>query len=97
MLWKKRQKKIDLNEYDIVGTFKEGDKVMLNMETINRHYHFAKYSEDFKKWLNIHKDDIFTVEYDRSAGKGKEYVCFKEDETPIKWLIWTGFLRKYVK
>lgn len=70
----------------------EGTRVKINYEFCIRHPEWANQDEDFKAWVEEHKDEIFTVEYDNervpqnSVGY-KVNVCLKEDTTEPKWLF----------
>jgi hypothetical protein len=64
----------------------EGTKVKLNYKQISSR---PDYSTNLSRWhdfVELHKDDVFTVEYDSKRKKDPYLVCFKEDDSPIKWL-----------
>ena len=70
----------------------EGQKVKLNYELMIRHPDWKNQRDDFKEWCTAHKDDIFTVEWDKErkekdASDKKLMVCLAEDETEPKWLF----------
>ena len=70
----------------------EGTKVKLNMEKITSHPDWNPETDDFNHrryvdWINAHCNDIFTIEYDSAHLKDPQLLCFKEDETQLKWLF----------
>lgn len=76
----------------------EGAKVKLDYRWMKFSPDWDKYNKKFKDWLFAHKDDVLTVEFDvKRKEKNPELnfmpvVCFKEDETEPKWLIYAGDL-----
>ena len=75
----------------------EGTKVKLNWELIKRHPDWKIQRKDYKEWVEAHKDEVFTVEWDENRKKNntsdkKFLVCLKEDETNPKWLFYSSTL-----
>ena len=75
----------------------EGTKVKLNWELIKRHPDWKIQRKDYKEWVEAHKDEVFTVEWDENRKKNntsdkKFLVCLKEDETEPKWLFYSSTL-----
>jgi hypothetical protein len=70
----------------------EGTKVKLNIKRIKEHPDYLKLTEDYRNFVEMHEDTIFTVEYDNFRKNPSTLVCLKEDPTPLKWLFWTGNL-----
>lgn len=75
----------------------EGTKVKLNWELIKRHPDWKIQREDYRTWVEAHKDEVFTVEWDESRKKNnskdkKMLVCLAEDTTEPKWLFFTSTL-----
>ena len=75
----------------------EGTAVKLNYEMMKRHPDWKIQRDDFKEWVEAHKDDVFTVEYDakrkeRNSSDMKYNVCLAEDTTEPKWLFYTSTL-----
>lgn len=75
----------------------EGTKVKLNWELISRSPDWKKLRQDYKDWVIEHKEDIFTVEWDKrrkdkNTNDKKFMVCLKEDDTEPKWLFYTSLL-----
>ena len=73
----------------------EGRKVKLNYKKMISHPDWNK-NLDFNKrnhhnWVELHKDNIFTVEYDERHKDGI-LLCLKEDATEPKWLFYEGDL-----
>lgn len=68
----------------------EGQKVKLNLDNIKSHPDYERLSLKYKSWAESHKDNIFTVEYDKHPKNN--IVCLAEDESDPKWLFWTGDL-----
>ncbi len=75
----------------------EGTPVKLNYEMMKRHPDWRIQRDDFKAWVEAHKDDMFTVEWDknrkeRNSRDKKFNVCLAEDTTEPKWLFYTSTL-----
>ena len=75
----------------------EGTKVKLNWELIRRHPDWKIQRADFKAWVEAHKDEVFTVEWDKKRKENnskdkKMLVCLAEDTTEPKWLFFTSTL-----
>lgn len=75
----------------------EGTKVKLNWELIKRHPDWKIQRKDYKEWVEAHKDEVFTVEWDENRKRNdtsdkKFLVCLKEDETEPKWLFYSSTL-----
>lgn len=75
----------------------EGTKVKLNWELIKRHPDWAIQREDYREWVEAHKDEVFTVEWDENRKQNntsdkKILVCLAEDTTDPKWLFYTSTL-----
>lgn len=71
---------------------KEGDMVRLNINSIQKHPDYSKLSVMYREFVEVHKEDIFTVVYDRRRQLNPTEVCLKED--PFGWMFWTGDLIK---
>lgn len=75
----------------------EGTKVKLNYDLMIRHPDWKNQDENFKAYVEEHKDDVFTVEYDKKKAETKAKdmkvnVCFAEDTSDPKWLFNTKTL-----
>lgn len=76
----------------------EGTKVKLNYKRITTHPDWKKkLRKEYKDWIEAHKNDTFTVEWDemRKANNSvdkKIRVCLAEDTTVPKWLFLTSDL-----
>lgn len=75
----------------------EGASVKLNYELMVRHPDWKIQRDDFKEWVTAHKDEYFTVEWDKKRKENdskdkKIMVCLKEDTTEPKWLFHTDTL-----
>ena len=64
---------------------KEGTKVKLKVDQIMGYQ--MKHSNPFKEWAIAHKDQIWTVFYEKEVHKEMGLCCLKEDNYPIKWLL----------
>lgn len=62
-------------------TYPEGSKVKLKYDEIMENSH----SELYTKFVEDHKDDILTVEYDPQYGPTPSIVCLAEDTGEVKW------------
>lgn len=65
----------------------EGTKVKINVERIKTHPDYDRLTDKYKNWIGLHKNDIFTVEYDEKFKVDPTLLCLKEDENPAKWLF----------
>lgn len=79
---------------DLKGSFKEGDRVRLNVKSIQEHPDYPNMNPMYKQWVGNNKDKEFTVEYDEKQDDNPTLVCLKEDTTDPKWLWWVGNLEK---
>lgn len=84
------QQNKELNEQH-VSCF-EGEKVKINYEQIKNSKDWDKLNLKYKEFIETHKDEIFTVEFDpikkELNAKTKDLlVQLKEDETKPKWLF----------
>lgn len=75
----------------------EGTPVKINYEMMIRHPDWKIQRDDYKEWVEAHKDETFTVEWDatrkeRNSNDKKLNVCLKEDTTEPKWLFNTATL-----
>lgn len=75
----------------------EGKKVTLDYERLITYPDYPIMREDYKAWIEAHKDEVFTVEYDprRVEMKAEDvntFVQLAEDTTDPKWLWWVGDL-----
>lgn len=71
----------------------EGDRVMLNYDKITQAPNYDKRQDAYKAFVEEHKEDEFTVEFDEKHTSGK-LVCFKEDTSDTKWLWYVADLKK---
>ena len=79
------------NEYSGEDYLSEGTKVKLNYKWITENPAYSHAQQPYKDFIEKHKDDVFTVEYDDKYRDKPYLVCLKEDDTPIKWL-WHSLL-----
>ncbi len=69
----------------ILETITEGSKVKLKYDFI-----MENKQDKSELWLDFvekHKDDILTVEYDERHKDRPTVFCLKEDTNPVKWLF----------
>lgn len=64
-------------------TYPEGSKVKLKYDEIMSNT--SSKSELYLKFIEDHKDDILTVEYDPQYGPTPSIVCLAEDTGEVKW------------
>ena len=88
----KTQAKQIVETYYSGNPLEEGAKVKLNYELMVRHPDWKILRKDFREWVEAHKDEVFTVEWDERRKKNdtkdkKLNVCLKEDTTNPKWLF----------
>ena len=70
---------------NVYETFIEGSKVKLNYERIMENTEGK--SELYLKFVEEHKDDIMTIEYDENHKDSPSIFCLKEDTNEVKWLF----------
>lgn len=69
-----------------------GTQVKLNLSTIQKDPNYQRKSDKWKAWIEQHKEEIFTVEYDPKFGDQPKVVTLKEDTSDPKWLWFIGDL-----
>lgn len=74
--------------------FYQGDKVKLDYVKIISNPDYPRLASKYKKFVEDHKDKVFTVEYDPRHTIRPSIVCLAEDPTDPKWLWYTGHLQK---
>lgn len=70
---------------NVYETFIEGSKVKLNYDRIMENTEGK--SELYLKFVEDHKDDILTIEYDENHKDSPSVFCLVEDTNPVKWLF----------
>ena len=69
-----------------------GTKVKINAQQIQSYPGYTKMREEYKAYVEEHKDDVFTAIADAKHPDMKTMCVFEEDETDPKWLWWLGDL-----
>ena len=69
-----------------------GQKCKLNYEFMIRHKQYKEQTDEFRAWVEEHKNDIFTVEIPQTENEDHPQqsavnVNFVEDTTEPKWLL----------
>ena len=72
----------------------QGDKVKLDYEKLTNDPNFSRMNEEWKKWIEEHKNTKLTVDFDENHVKNKLFCVFEEDESEVKWLFYVGDLIK---
>lgn len=70
---------------NVYETFIEGSKVKLNYDRIMEDT--SGKSELYLKFVEEHKDDVMTIEYDDNHKDSPSIFCLAEDTNPVKWLF----------
>lgn len=70
---------------NVYTTFIEGSKVQLNYDRIMENTEGK--SELYLKFVEEHKDDIMTIEYDANHQDSPTLFCLAEDTNSVKWLF----------
>lgn len=70
---------------NVYETFIEGSKVKLNYDRIMENTESK--SELYLKFVEEHKDDVMTIEYDENHKDSPSIFCLVEDTNPVKWLF----------
>ena len=80
-----------LKELDVAEkTLADGDKVKLNLSSIQKHPDYHALSHEYKRFVESKANNIFTVS-SKNVGNLKSVV--RLEESP-QWLFWTGNLIK---
>jgi hypothetical protein len=74
--------------------YEEGESVKLNYESITSQPDYQNMNPKYIEFVETHKNDAFTVEYDLRHKENPTLVCLKEDQSDPKWLWWVEFLIK---
>ena len=69
----------------VYETFTEGTKVKLNYDRIMENKEGK--SELYLKFVEEHKDEVLTIEYDDNHKDSPTIFCLKEDTNEVKWLF----------
>lgn len=69
----------------VYETFTEGTKVKLNYDRIMENTEGK--SELYLKFVEEHKDEVLTIEYDDDHKDSPTIFCLKEDTNEVKWLF----------
>ena len=69
-----------------------GAQVKLNLSAIQKDPNYQRKSDKWKEWIEQHKEEIFTVEYDPKFEEQPKVVTLKEDTSNPKWLWFIGDL-----
>lgn len=69
----------------VYETFTEGSKVKLNYDRIMENTDGK--SELYLKFVEDHKDEVMTIEYDKHHKDSPSIFCLKEDTNQVKWLF----------
>ena len=70
---------------NVYETFTEGTKVKLNYDRIMENTEGK--SELYLQFVEEHKDDVMTIEYDENHKDSPSVFCLQEDTNPVKWLF----------
>ena len=70
---------------NVYETLIEGSKVKLNYDRIMENTDGK--SELYLKFVEEHKDDIMTIQYDENHKDSPSVFCLEEDTNPVKWLF----------
>ena len=75
----------DATIQNVYETFTEGSKVKLNYDRIMENTEGK--SELYLKFVEEHKDEIMTIEYDENHKNYPTIFCLAEDTNSVKWLF----------
>ena len=75
----------DATIQNVYETFIEGSKVKLNYDRIMENTDGK--SELYLKFVEDHKDEVLTIEYDENHKNSPTIFCLAEDTNPVKWLF----------
>lgn len=75
----------DATIQNVYETLIEGSKVKLNYDRIMENTDGK--SELYLKFVEEHKDDVMTIEYDENHKDAPSVFCLKEDTNEVKWLF----------
>ena len=72
----------------------QGDKVRLNYEKLISDPNYDKMNEEWKDWIEKHKNVILSVKFDEKHAVNKLFCGFDEDDSGKNWLFFVGDLIK---
>ena len=75
-------------------TLRPGDKVALDIEKMKQDPDWNQYKEEYKKFVDTHIGEVFTLSKEARQQGPFGLVSFEEDETDPKWLFYTGHVKK---
>jgi hypothetical protein len=75
----------DATIQNVYETFTEGSKVKLNYDRIMENTEGK--SELYLKFVEEHKDEVMTIEYDENHKNSPTIFCLAEDTNSVKWLF----------
>lgn len=90
--YSKQMAKAQVATYYSYQPLDEGCAVRINYDLMIRHKEWKQQTDEFKQWVELHKNDLFHVEYDENKKANSTYdlkfqVHLKEDKTDPKWLF----------
>lgn len=85
-------KKLLRSKYKDSDIISKGTKVKLNIASIKRNKNYPNLTAKYTEWVELHKDDTFTVIYNKKQDNNPALVCLKEDTNRPRWLFWVGDL-----
>ena len=72
----------------------QGDKVRLNYEKLTSDPNYDKMNEEWKDWIEKHKNVVLSVKFDEQHAVNKLFCGFDEDDSGKNWLFFVGDLTK---
>lgn len=78
---------MDVDRQKAETSIPEGAKVRLKYDRIHGSEKWNELSQRYKDFIETHKGETLTVEYDERFKDRPLVVCLKEDTSEVKWLF----------
>lgn len=75
-------------------TLAPGDKVMLDVGKITKDPDWTNFKPEYQQFVIDNADKVFTLKKEARQQGPFSFVSFEEDPSPVKWLWFTGFVKK---
>jgi hypothetical protein len=65
---------------------KAGDKVRFSDDWVNNSPFYKTMNSDRRTFVEAHRNDVFTLAYDKNHDNSSTVFVFEEDDSEVKWL-----------
>ena len=70
----------------ITDALKAGDKVRFSDDWVNNSPFYKTMNPDRRTFVEAHRNDVFTLAYDKNHDNFSAVFVFEEDDSEVKWL-----------